>query len=40
MKSPAYKTLGENIEEYLVDVVENVASVSFNLLIEQKLKEN
>ena len=40
MKSPAYKTLCENIEEYLVDVVENVASVSFNLLIEQKLKEN
>ena len=40
MKSTAYKTLGKNIEEYLVDVVENVASVSFNLLIEKKLKEN
>jgi len=40
MKSKAYLSLCEHIEEYLVDVVENVVSVSFNLLISEKLKEN
>jgi len=38
MKSNGYHTLCKNIEEYLVDVVENVVSVSFNLLIGEKLK--
>jgi hypothetical protein len=33
MKTQAYQRLCEDIEEYIVDVVENVISVSFNLLL-------
>jgi hypothetical protein len=40
MDTVAYQTLCQHIEEYIVDVVENVVSVSFNFLIEGKLKEN
>ena len=39
MKTQAYQRLCSDIQEYIVDVVENVISVSFNLLIEGKLKE-
>jgi len=40
MDTQAYQTLCKNIEEYIVDVVENVVSVSFNFLIGEKLQEN
>lgn len=33
MKTQAYQGLCEDIEEYIVDAVENVISVSFNLLL-------
>ena len=40
MQTETYKNLCGHIEEYLVDVVENVISASFNFLMEAKLKEN
>ena len=40
VESPVYQKLTQSIEEYIVDVVENVVSVSFNYLVEGKLKED